>query len=258
METNIANTFSVDKLKVVVTSNRQKLGEYSAAGISKIITSLLMKKDEIRIILAAAPSQNELLNELIKDAGIDWSRIVAFHMDEYIGLPENSPELFSKYLSDHIFSKVNFKEVHLISSGAKDNLKECQRYEALLREKPIDIVCMGIGENGHIAFNDPPTADFNDPTFVKVVELDEKCKTQQVNDAGFKNINEVPSTAYTLTVPALLSAGYLFIAVPGIRKAGAVSRTLNGKITTECPASVLRTHPDATLYLDADSSALLT
>ena len=257
METNIANTFSVDKLKVVVTSNRQKLGEYSAAGISKIITNLLKKKDEIRIIFAAAPSQNELLNELVKDAGIDWSRIVAFHMDEYIGLPENSPELFSKYLSDHIFSKVNFKEVHLINSGEKDNLKECRRYESLLREKPIDIVCMGIGENGHIAFNDPPAADFNDPVFVKVVELDEKCKAQQVNDAGFKNINEVPLTAYTLTVSALLSTGYLFIAVPGIRKAAAVSRTLNGEITTECPASVLRTHQEATLYLDKDSAALL-
>ena len=255
MEQNGARTFVVDNLKVVVAPNRQKIGEYSAANVARLINKLLNEKEEIRIIFAAAPSQNELLGELIKDKSIEWSKIVAFHMDEYIGLPEHSDKLFSEYLTDHIFGKVSFKQIHLINSQEKDTKRECIRYETLLKEKPIDIVLMGIGENGHIAFNDPPVADFNDPFFVKVIELEERDKEQQVNDAGFSSINEVPKTAYTLTVPALLSARYLNIVVPGIRKAEAVKNTLTTVVSTKCPATILRRHQEAVLYIDRDSAS---
>ncbi|MFA7420116.1 MAG: glucosamine-6-phosphate deaminase [Melioribacteraceae bacterium] len=257
MEFETAKMFTVDKLNVVVSENREQVGEVSAKYAASLIKDLLNEKSEIRIVFAAAPSQNEFLHELSKDKTIEWSKIVAFHMDEYIGLPAESPELFSFYLNNHIFSKVNLKQVHLINPASLSPETECQRYEALLKEKPIDIVFMGIGENGHIAFNDPPVADFYDTKFVKIVELEEKCKLQQVNDAGFKTIDEVPPTAFTLTVPALISAEYLVVVVPGIRKAEAVFKTLNDSVSTACPATILRTHSNAALYLDKDSSSLL-
>lgn len=188
------------------------------------------------------------------DLKIDWSKVVAFNMDEYIGLPINSDKLFSAYLNEHIFSKVKFKAVHLIDSQEKDVLNECARYEALVKEKPIDIICMGIGENGHIAFNDPPVADFNDKVLMKIVELEERCKAQQVNYAGFKSIDDVPKTAYTLTVPALMSAKYLSIVVSGIRKAEAIKDSLTVHISTKCPATILRTHQAAKLFIDKDSA----
>ncbi|MCX6170284.1 MAG: glucosamine-6-phosphate deaminase [Ignavibacteriales bacterium] len=257
METGVLRSFTAEKLNAVVAENRTALGKLSAQHVSRLINDLLLRKEEIRIVFAAAPSQNEFLKELCNDKLIDWSKIVAFHMDEYIGLPENSDKLFSVYLNEHIFSKVKFKSVHLINSRERNTAKECKRYEALIREKPIDIVLMGIGENGHVAFNDPPVADFNDKTFMKVVELEEKCKAQQVNDAGFKSIDEVPKTAYTLTVPALLSAKYLNIVVPGIRKAEAVKNTMKSEISTKCPATILRTHSNSILFLDAESASLL-
>lgn len=249
--------FLVDKLNVIISKDRDELGKIAAKNISNIISSLLEINDEVRMIFAAAPSQNEFLSELIKYRDIDWSRVTAFHMDEYIGLPPGSNQLFSKYLSDNIFSKVNFKKVHIINSQETNILEECERYEKLLKEKPIDIVCMGIGENGHLAFNDPPVANFNDKKFVKVVKLDDTCKQQQVNDGCFNSIEEVPTHAVTLTVPALMSGSLLSIMVPGKRKAIAVKNTLRGEITTDCPASILRTHPNAYLYIDEDSSSML-
>ncbi len=257
MVTNAIHTFEVEKLKIIIAKRRSEIGKLSAVHVSQLIQKLLVQKKEIRIVFAAAPSQNEFLDELIKDKSIEWQRIVAFHMDEYINLPLSSDQLFSKYLTDHIFSKVNCSKVHLLNSRAADSVKECKRYERLLVEKPIDIVCMGIGENGHIAFNDPPVADFNDPYFVKVIELDEKDKAQQVNDGCFKTIDEVPQTAYTLTIPALLSSAYLSIVVPGIRKAEAVKNTIYENISTKCPATILRTHPCAVLYIDKESASLL-
>jgi glucosamine-6-phosphate deaminase len=249
--------FNVDRLSVVIAEERKELGALAADNISGLINSLLQIKDNIRIIFAAAPSQNEFLYELIKSKNIDWSKITAFHMDEYIGLPSGSNQLFSKYLSDNIFSKFNFKKVNLIDSRAISIEKECERYEKLLKENVIDIVCMGIGENGHIAFNDPPVADFKDKKFVKTVELDFESRQQQVNDGCFSNIDEVPKSAITLTVPALMSGNHLSISVPGNRKAEAVKNALYGEISTNCPASILRTHPNTILYLDNESSSLL-
>ncbi len=161
---------------------------------------------------------------------------------------------YSARFVDKIFNKVDFKEIYLIQP-LKNPEKKIEEYEKLLKEKQIDIVFMGIGENGHIAFNDPPVADFSDPKFVKIVDLDESCRQQQVNDGCFPLFKDVPQRAVTLTVPALLSGKYLSTVVPGIRKANAVGKTLNGDINTSCPASILRNHNNVFLYLDKDSAS---
>ncbi|MEW6507340.1 MAG: glucosamine-6-phosphate deaminase [Bacteroidota bacterium] len=249
--------FLVDRLNVIITENRNELGLLAAENLRSLINSLLQVKENIRMVFAAAPSQNEFLKELIAFKNIDWSKITAFNMDEYVSMGPGFDKLFSRYLNDNIFSKVKFRKVNLIDSFVPDIRKECDLYEKLLREDVIDIACMGIGENGHIAFNDPPVADFNDFRFVKVVELDNECRQQQVNDGCFNVIDEVPKTAITLTIPALISCSHLSVIAPGYRKAEAVRNTLTGDISTKCPASILRTHSNAVLYLDNDSSGLL-
>jgi glucosamine-6-phosphate deaminase len=248
--------FKIDKVKIKIFNDGRALGKASAMDTAEKIKHLLNEKSEIRMVFAAAPSQNEFLDELIQIKGIKWNRITAFHMDEYIGLEENAGQLFTKYLKDRIFNKVDFKEVNLIEPENNPE-EEVKRYETLLKEKPIDIVCMGIGENGHIAFNDPPVADFDDTHLVKIVELDETCRKQQVNDGCFSLMEDVPKRAITLTVPALMAGNYLSIVVPGIRKANAVYNALYNEISTECPASIVRRHGNATMYLDKDSSLKL-
>lgn len=247
--------FKIDNLLTKVLDNREELGWHAAFDAAEKINQLLKTKSEIRIVFAAAPSQNEFLEELLKH-NIEWQRITAFHMDEYIGLTIDSPQLFSRYLKTHIFDKVKFKKIHYLNSLNDNDKKECKRYADLLKEAPIDIVFMGIGENGHIAFNDPPVADFNDKEIVKVVELDLPCRRQQVNDGCFSALEDVPKYALTLTVPALLSADYLSAAVPGKRKTEAVCKTLFNEISTDCPSTILRTHKNVVLYLDKDSFSL--
>jgi glucosamine-6-phosphate deaminase len=178
-------------------------------------------------------------------------------MDEYLGLPAGAPQLFGSYLKEHLFSMVPFGSVHLMNGQAADPKEECARYAALLEEEPIDLVCMGIGENGHVAFNDPPVADFDDRAVVKVVRLDEACRQQQVNDGCFPSLDLVPLLALTMTVPALISAACLSAAVPGPAKAEAVRQTIEGPIATSCPASILRTHACASLFLDTLSASRL-
>lgn len=252
MEDQIGN-FKKDNLHVKIFKDRKGAGKASALDTADMINNLLSMKSEIRMVFAAAPSQDEFLDELIKIEWIEWKRITAFHMDEYIGLDENAEQLFSKYLVNRIFNKVDFKKVHIIRPGFNPE-QEVKRYETLFKEKPVDIICMGIGENGHIAFNDPPVADFNDTQLVKIVELDDACRKQQVNDGCFSSFKGVPQRAVTLTVPALMSGNYLSIVVPGIRKSEAVYDTLYGEISTKCPASILRKHDNAVMYLDKDSS----
>ena len=231
---------------------REIMGETAGKDVEKQIIQLLNKKDTIRMIFAAAPSQNELLDYLVKSDKIEWNRITAFHMDEYIGLDKNDSRSFSTYLNEHLFEKVNFKEVHLINGKAQaDN--EIKRYSELIKEAPIDIVCLGIGENGHIAFNDPPVADFNDKKILKLVELDEPCRVQQVNENCFDILGDVPREAFTLTIPVLMSADYLFCVVPGTRKSEAVYNTLHAPVNTVCPATILRTHKNCKFYFDEDS-----
>jgi glucosamine-6-phosphate deaminase len=208
------------------------------------------------MIFAAAPSQNDFLNVLIEQ-GIDWRRINAFHMDEYIGLPANAPQRFGSFLNEKIFSKVPFASFNYINGNAADPDAECERYAELLIQNPPNIVCMGIGENGHIAFNDPHAADFDDPKQVKVVDLDLECRQQQVNDGCFPKLNDVPTHAVTLTIPALMAGKHIFCMVPGKNKARAIHDTLLGEVSEQCPASILRKHPNAVLFLDEDSAGML-
>jgi len=248
------HTHKTDQLQTLVFENRTMLGEAAGKDAASEIKKLLGKQPRVRMIFAAAPSQNEFLDTLVRDNEIDWTRIDAFHMDEYIGLPQDAPQTFGRYLCDRLFDKVKPGAVHLIDSSGEID-EECRRYAALLQEAPIDIVCMGIGENGHIAFNDPPVADFRDPAAIKPVELDLACRTQQVNDGCFDTLAHVPTHAITLTIPALMSGARLFCMVPGIRKREAVMRTVDADtpIATDCPSTILRTHPNCTLYADTDS-----
>ena len=241
----------IDQLEVRVYATRTEMGESAGRAVIETIKELHARKESLRLVFAAAPSQNEMLQYLLEHAGeVDWSRISAFHMDEYIGLEAGNPQLFSEFLKTKLFDHVPFREVNLINSANPD---EADRYTRLLNEGIIDIVCLGIGENGHIAFNDPPVADFMDPEKVKAVELDAVCRQQQVNDGCFPTLNEVPEKALTLTIPALMSGSHLFCVVPGKTKTEAVRNTLFSKISTACPASVLRTHPACILFVDADS-----
>ena len=250
-------TYSVDKLSVKIYKDRPEMGEAAACEIGAKIKELLSSKSEINMIFAAAPSQSEVLAALVSDKSIEWSRVNAYHMDEYIGLDKDAPQGFGNFLKAHIFGKVPFKSVNYIDITATDPEAEAERYGKLLDENLTDIVVMGIGENGHIAFNDPPVADFNDKKTVKPVKLDEICRQQQVNDGCFATINDVPTHALTLTVPTLTRAPYLFCIVPAATKAWAVRETLNGTIDEHCPASVLRTHDNAVLYIETESAKLL-
>lgn len=234
---------------VHVYSTDKSTGEAAGSAIEACIVALQKRKDTIRMIFAAAPSQSSTLAYLAKSEVIDWGKITAFHMDEYLGLPKNAPELFSTYLEENIFSKVNLKGKFIIDVNA-DVEPEIKRYSRLINEAPIDIVCLGIGENGHIAFNDPPVADFNDPETMKVVKLDNECRIQQVNDGCYPTINDVPEKALTLTVPTLFKGKNLFCVVLGKQKSKAVKATLTGGVSTDCPASILTTHPNCNFYFD--------
>ncbi len=250
--------FKVENLLVNIHNDRDSLGKAAADFVEETLLNALREKGRVRVVFAAAPSQNEMLKHLVSRKTIPWQRIVAFHMDEYLGLPSDAPQLFSRYLTEHLFSRVPFYRVHILDSQAGDVEMECNRYAELLREAEIDLVCMGIGENGHIAFNDPAVADFNDPKIVKVVELDEGCRRQQVNDGCFSTFNDVPRCAITLTIPTLMSAKALSVVVPGAFKAEAVRQALEGEISTTCPASVLRTHQYVRLFIDTHSSSLIS
>jgi glucosamine-6-phosphate deaminase len=250
--------FTAEKLRVKIYDDRQQMGSSTAEDTAREIKALLGKKEYINMIFAAAPSQNEFLHSLSRQPGIDWSRVNAFHMDEYVGLSGDAPESFAHYLRQSLFDKVPFHEVFLFKGNAANAEEECRRYAELLNQHPVDIVCMGIGENGHLAFNDPHVANFNDPLAVKVVDLDDVSRQQQVHDGCFGHIDEVPSSALTLTVPALLRAGSLYCVVPGVNKAVAVFHTVHSEVTEGCPSTILRTHRNATLYLDRSSAAKLT
>ena len=246
------------KLPVRIYDTRRNMGEAAAADVAACIRELLAVKQEIYMIFAAAPSQNEFefLAALAATPGIEWNRIHALHMDEYVGLPADAPQGFGNFLRAAIFGQVPFASVDYIGTES-DPDETCRRYAALLQGIQVDIVCMGIGENGHIAFNDPPVADFNDPLTIKKVALDETCRLQQVHDGCFARIEEVPRYAVTLTVPTMFCARYIFCIVPAPTKANAVRATVCGPISEQCPASILRTHEHAILYTDSDSAALL-
>ena len=243
-------TFRKDSLIIQIYQTVDDMGRAAAEDVSTAIKELFAHKEEINIVFAAAPSQNTFFKYFSMVEGIDFSRINAFHMDEYIGLSYDAPQGFGNYLKDHIFGKCNFKSVNYLNGQAENPTAECDRYTTLLASHSLDIVCMGIGENGHIAFNDPGTAKFDDPEVVKIVTLDEKCRQQQVNDGCFKDIKFVPRTTLSLTVPALMNADMHFCMVPTNRKVKAVRDTICNEISETCPASILRRARHATLFID--------
>jgi len=239
-----------EKLTAYVYPSRAEMGRAAGKAAADAINRILAEQEYANVIFAAAPSQNEMLEGLLGEK-VDFSRVRAFHMDEYVGLGLEDAQSFARYLSDHVFSKAPFAEVHYIP--AKEDAA-CQAYGALLETFPPDVVCMGIGENGHIAFNDPPVADFHDPKPVKIVELDPICRMQQVHDGCFPNLDAVPKYAVTLTVPALVGAKHLICTVPAATKADAVKAMLQGPYGESCPATALRRHDSAVLFLDPDSA----
>jgi glucosamine-6-phosphate deaminase len=241
-------------LDVKVFKTRKEMGHEAARDVEARLKRIISEKGEATVVFAAAPSQNELLEGLCS-ADVDWTRVRALHMDEYIGLPKDHPAGFGNFLRRAIFDRLPFKEIHYIADAGEDEKEACAAYSAILEKYPPDIILLGVGENGHLAFNDPPVADFNDPLKVKVVELDDVCRNQQVNDGCFAVIDDVPKKAITLTMSAIMAVPEAVAVVPGMSKARAVDAMLNGPISTECPASILRTHPQSVLYLDSESAS---
>ena len=250
------STMKTMGISVEIYKNRKVMGEAAGKKAEECILHCLQRKKEIRIIAAAAPSQNEILAFLAKSKSINWNRVTAFHMDEYIGLPDDAPQGFGNFLRKRLFDKVPFKNVHYLQ-GSGEPAEECLRYAGLLAKAPIDVLLCGIGENGHLAFNDPPDADFTDPFSVKTVNLDSVCRNQQVHDGCFTSVKDVPKQALTLTLPMLMSATYVVCTVPGAAKAAAAGRMFKGPVETKCPASILRFHPACTVFLDAESGSEL-
>ncbi len=252
-----SKSFVIDRLQVHVFPDRAAMGAAAGHRAAEILRLALREHGGARIIVASAPSQDELIASLAAAPGIDWSRVTIFHMDEYVGLPATHPAAFRHYQQAHLLSRVRPAAFQGIRGESTDAEAECARYAAMLTAAPIDLVCLGIGENGHIAFNDPPVVDFADPRVAKVVTLDEVCRQQQVNDGCFPNLEAVPRRAITLTCPALMAGRALVCVVPGPRKAAAVAAALGGEITTACPASILRRHSAAELFVDASAAANL-
>lgn len=251
----ILPTATSSSMDLRVASSRQQLGEWAAADIASELRRCLAQQQEVRMIFAAAPSQSQMLTALMQQPEIDWARVTAFHMDEYLGLPNGSPQLFNSWLRRTIFDHLPFRAVHLIQPG-EDPEHMCREYAALLQQAPIDLCLLGIGTNGHLAFNDPP-ADFSSTEPVKIVTLDAVCRQQQVDDGCFPRFEDVPIHAITLSISVLLSARRLFCCVPGELKARAVRSMVHDPISGMVPATALRLHPNCTVYLDPDSASLL-
>ena len=242
-------TSSRDRLRVRVFENEPDMGMAAADLTESHIRQAIEKKGHASLILATGTSQFGFLENL-KQKIIDWKNVTVFHLDEYIGLSPEHPASFRRYLKERILDSVSPGRVYLINGDVSDLEREMDAYSKLLEDNPVDIACIGIGENGHIAFNDPPVADFNDPLLVKAVELDHECRMQQLGEGWFSSLEAVPRMAVTLTIPAIMNSGAISCVVPGERKRKAVSNTLNAEISEECPATILRNHPDATLLLD--------
>jgi glucosamine-6-phosphate deaminase len=250
-----ARVLGVGRMRIEVHSDRPALGVAAARVVADEIRRLLSRDGRTAVIFASAPSQNEFLAELHQAPGIDWPRITAFHLDEYVGIGPEHPASFRRFLVDRLFAHVKIAGFHGLDGQAGDLAAECARYAALLRHEAPALAILGVGENGHLAFVDPPVCDFADPADVRVVELDEPCRRQQVSDGGFAMLAEVPRTALSLTIPYLLRVPRAVAIVPGPAKRAAITAAVRGPVTRACPASVLRRHPDATLFLDEASAA---
>jgi len=244
-------------IMVEVYDSKVELGKAAAEFVAARLSEAIQRQGQARAIFATGASQYEFLDALVQHQEVDWRRVTAFHLDEYLGMSDQHPASFRRYLNERLFSKLPFAAVHLLRGDAPDAKAECRRYAALLEAGPIDIACIGIGENGHLAFNDPP-ADFRSPNLVNVVNLDTKCRMQQVGEGHFPTLADVPTQALSLSIPAILRAKTISCVVPDTRKAEAVRCSLEGRLSRMCPASVLRRHPDVHMYLDEGSASLLS
>lgn len=245
----------VEKLPVEIYATNQAMGAAAAQAARTILQNAIADQGAARIILATGNSQLTFLHALREQDGIDWSVVTVFHMDEYLGIDSDHPASFPVFLREHIIDQVKPKAFHPVPNKPADVDKACADYEALLREGPIDMVALGYGENGHLAFNDPPYANFDDPVWVKVITLDEMSRRQQVGEGHFGSLDEVPEQAITLTIPALLAPKHILAIVPEARKANAVEACLTQPISEDRPGSILRQVDHATLYLDQESAA---
>lgn len=247
--------FQAGTLKVEIYESREAAGNAAALAASNAMLHGLHNVNDLGIIFATGASQLSMLHALTSLEGLPWERIVGFHMDEYQGIAPDHFASFRRYLREQLTRRVPIKEFHAIDGSAKDTDRTCREYAAMLQAADPQICLLGIGENGHLAFNDPDNANFNDPLDVKVVKLDEECRAQQVAEGWFTSVEEVPSHAITLTIPALFRVPKLIVSVPGSRKAKIVRRVIEAEISTACPSTLLKIHPDATVYLDDESSA---
>ncbi len=237
-----------------VHADEAALGAAAADDATRAINDAIDARGVANVMFASGNSQFTFLDDLTARGDIDWRRVVGFHMDEYCGIDADHPASFRRYMRERIVGRVGPKEFHEINGDALDPGSECVRYAELLRAHPLDLCCLGIGENGHLAFNDPPVADFNDPVDLKVVELDAACRAQQVGEGHFLSVDAVPTYAITVTIPALLRARAVLAIVPEARKREPVERALTGPVNPSCPASILRTLPHVTLHLDQESA----
>jgi len=236
------------ELHIKSFNDREEMGRQAARDIADKLKEVITKKGQARVIFASAPSQDEMLNHLAQE-DVDWSKVIGFHMDEYRGLDGEDERLFGSYIKNHLFNKVTIGKYYLMNPS-NDEEVEIKRYCALLQESPIDICCMGIGENGHLAFNEPEYADFNDPCVMKPVTLDPICRQQQVNDGCFETIDLVPTKALTLTIPTLFASEFIFCAVPGVTKRDILIKTFSADVNEKIPATILKKHNNCTIYTD--------
>jgi glucosamine-6-phosphate deaminase len=253
-----AKHYQVGSMKVEVHPTSSAAGAAAAQAAAKAMTDLAKAHDSIGVIFATGASQMETLKELTGIANLPWGQIRGFHMDEYVGIAEDHPASFRRYLRERLTQKVKMKVFFEIDGSAPDPERTGREYADELRSADPQLCLLGIGENGHLAFNDPPIADFSDPLDVKIVQLDAACRQQQAAEGWFSSVDDVPQHAITLTIPALFRVPKLIVSVPGKRKADIVRRAFTESISTACPATILRTHPDATVYLDLESAGELS
>lgn len=247
--------FHAGKLTVRIAGSREEMGQAAATEAANRLRALAAQHETVPVIFATGESQLATLRALTSIHDLPWNQVVGFHMDEYVGLPEDHPASFRRYLRENLTRRVPLARFYEIDGTKSDPRAVCREYAELLRSyKPL-LCLLGIGENGHLAFNDPGEADFKDPEDVKIVSLDSVCRQQQVSEGWFPEVAQVPRQAITLTIPTLLRTPTLILSVPGPRKAHIVKRTVEEPVSTQCPATILRTHSDATAYLDRESAA---
>jgi glucosamine-6-phosphate deaminase len=251
-------TWTVDGATVAVHSDRAQMARAAADQAAEVMRAAVAERGVAHAMFATGNSQLAFVAALLGETpDVPWAQTVVFHMDEYVGVGPDHPAGFQRWIRERIVEPAQPKAAYYVE-GEGDPEAECRRYADLLAAHPLDLCCLGIGENGHLAFNDPPVADFDDPLDVKVVELDRACRAQQVHEGHFPDLDAVPARAITVTVPALLRAGQVLAIVPEARKAEPVLAALTGPVTTRCPATALRTIDHATIHLDPDSARLLT